>query len=455
MRMADHPPTTEYRFADYQLLPQQRLLLRNGEVVRLGARAFDILLTLIAAPGHIVSKQAVIETVWPALVVEENNLQVQVSSLRKLLGSDAISTIPRYGYRFNLPVEIQGMPQGPYPHAPGNLPRHLPPLIGREPELAELLVRLGRHSLVCVTGPGGVGKSRLVQAAAWRHRQAYPGGAWVVDLASIAAPLDMPGLIARVLGLPAGLSNAARLVAAMPEQAGLLVLDNCEQLLGAVAELASLLLAYAPQWRLLASSQELLRVPEEYCYRLGALRLPLESEPNPHCDGAVSLFVARTQALQPDFCLGDDNLPLVVALCEQLDCLPLALELAAGRMPLLGLHVLLDRLEHERFDILAGGLRTGLQRHHSLQATLAWSYQRLGEAERRMLSRLSVFPGTFNLEMALQVSPLAEPDAVVLDTLAALVDKSLLLAEGHDPPSYRLTRSVRAYAVKYGGSSQA
>ncbi|HEY9104525.1 MAG TPA: winged helix-turn-helix domain-containing protein [Chitinimonas sp.] len=449
--MTTHPQAPEYRFADYLLLPQQRLLLRHGEVVRLGARAFDVLLTLIESPEHMVSKQAVIETVWPAVVVEENNLHVQISSLRKLLGADAIITIPRYGYRFNLPVEVRGMPQGAYPQAPGNLPRHLPPLIGRDLELGELLGHLDRHGLVSVTGQGGMGKSQLAQAAAWHRRQTYPAGTWLVDLASIQAPLDLPGLLARVLGLPSGLSTAARLVAAMPEAEGLLLLDNCEQLSGAVAELASLLLAYAPQWRLLVTSQEPLRVPEEYRYRLGPLRLPPMHVPadqlDGQCDGAVSLFVARAQALQPDFCLSRDNLPLIVKLCEQLDGLPLALELAAGRMPLLGLHGLLDRLEQERFDILGGGLRTGLHRHHSLQASLAWSYQRLGEAERRMLGRLSVFTGTFNLEMALQVSPLAEPAAVVLDTLAALVDKSLLLAEGHDPPSYRLARSVRAYAM--------
>lgn len=445
-----HTQAGEYQFADCRVIPRQRLLLKNGEAIPLGGRALDVLLALLAAPGRILSKSEIIEAVWPSLIVEENNLQVQMSALRKALGAEAITTIPKYGYRFELPVTVGSHAASEAIALPGNLPRQLHALIGRDAELAHVLDHLARRDLVSIVGLGGMGKTRLAHAAAWHRRQSYPGGVWIVDLSDVRSSNAIAYRVAECMGVPIDhhLHVVLDLVEKAPKQATLIVLDSCEHILRQVAEFAATLLAQIPEIRLLATSQELLRMPEEHCYRLGPLHVADEWDAHGmQSDGAIHLFEARAQALLPSFALCEENLPVISRICRQLDGIPLAIELAAGRLPLLGLYGLAEELALERLQILGGGARNGPARHASLMTAIEWNCQRLSKAERALLAQLGAFAGDFTLKMVqtqLNDHRLSTGDA--LEQLASLVDKSLVVAEAGDPPLYRLPRVLRAYA---------
>ena len=312
-----------------------RQVLIDGQPARLGARAFDVLLALVERRERVVTKRELLDLVWPRLVVEENNLQVHVVALRKLLGPQAIATIPGRGYRFVGPIEIQDetlLPPSPqHPNAPaslvshGNLPAP-PPLIGREDDLAQVTALLRDHAVVSIVGAGGIGKTSLgLAVAAALDGDAYPQGRWWVELAAINSGVEIPALIAATLGVPLGDKRAppAALAAALSSQAMLLVLDNVEHLADQVATLVDTLRRAAPAVRVLVTSQELLKCAGEQAYRLGSLSLP---EPDAVLapedavqHGAVALFVERAHALDARFRLGADNLAAVLDICRRLD----------------------------------------------------------------------------------------------------------------------------------------
>ncbi|MFO1329971.1 MAG: winged helix-turn-helix domain-containing protein [Rubrivivax sp.] len=453
-------PPSLYRFEPFRLLPAQRLLLRGDEPVKLGGRAFDVLLALVERRHRTVTKHELMDLVWPGLVVEENNLQVQVAALRKLLGHAALATVPGRGYQFTLPVDRgddAASSEAPVPAplvevAPNNLPPVAPVLLGRDEDLRALLGLLERERLVTLAGPGGIGKSRLALAAAAARLPALPDGAWWVDL----APLTDAGLIADAVALAMGIGlDGARdvprtVLAALRERDALLVLDNAEHLIDGVAAFVDRCRAEAPCLRLLITSQELLRADGEQVLRPEPLTLPADDEPaSIDASGAVRLFVARAQAVDRRFALGPDNRAAVADICRRLDGMPLAIELAASRLPLLGVQGLRDRLD-QRLSVLTAGARTALRRHRTLRATLEWSHQLLSRAEQTVLARLGVFAGGFTLAAAQQVAA-REPDIDgwdVLEHLGALVDKSLVVAEGDALPRYRLLESTRLFALE-------
>jgi predicted ATPase len=302
---------------------------------------------------------------------------------------------------------------------------------------------------VSVVGPAGIGKTRLAQAVAHPLRASYADGVWLVELAPLADPLLVVPTVARVLGHAIAQEEGAltSLLEAMRDQRLLVVLDNCEHLLGAVVELATKIVAGAPGVQLLITSQEPLHLAEEQVDRLSALAVPPTTDAVSALDyGAVELFVARAQGADPRFALTAESVGEVVEVCKHLDGIALAIELAAARVPLLGVHGLRQRLD-ERLKLLAGGTRTALPRHQTLRAALQWSYGLLSAAEQTVFDRLGVFVGTFSLEAAQQVACDEAIDAwVVLDHLATLVDKSLVLVEGAEVPRYRLLESSRAFA---------
>jgi predicted ATPase/DNA-binding winged helix-turn-helix (wHTH) protein len=459
-RTMDEPLT--YRFGNWRLLPGQRLLELDGQPVKLGGRAFDMLLALVEQRHRVLNKHELMDLVWPRLVVEENNLQVQMVALRKLLGHPAIATVPGRGYRFTLPVHVEGDVARPAQSTaataddrrprPSNLPVHRPELIGRGDDLRAVLGLLEQHALVTIAGAAGIGKTRLAQAAAAAQVDAWPDGVWWVDLSALSDPTRIEEAVAQAMtfGTRAGTDAVSALWAALPAQAALLVLDNAEHLLQGVAPFAARVLNDAPRMRLLVTSQEVLRIAGEQVFRPEPLALPDGDDPAVIASSAaVALFVARAQAVSRHFVLDEGNRVAVADICRRLDGIPLAIELAAARAPLLGVEGLRDRLD-QRLHVLIGGQRTSLRRHQTLRAALDWSCQLLSPHEQAVLRRLSVFVGGFTVEAAQQV---AEDDEAidrwdVLEHLGALVDKSLVMVEGEPLPRYRLLESTRLFALE-------
>lgn len=443
-----------YRCGAIEIDATQRQVLIDGAPARIGARAFAVLLALVERRERVVSKQELMDLVWPRLVVEENNLLVHMVALRKILGPQAIATTPGRGYRFALPVEeVNGRADEPASTSaavPGNLPPS-PPLFGRAQDLEAVEALLREHPVVSIVGAAGIGKTRLALAAAVSTNCERAHGRWWVELAPITDGAQIPNTIASALALqlPSGRPPAEALAMALANRRLLLVLDNCEHLADEIAELVESLRARAPDVRLLLTSQELLKCREDQVYRLGALAVPESAKVEDAAEfGAVALFVERAHAVDSRFRLADDNVSVVVDICRRLDGIPLAIELAAARVPLLGVHGLHARL-NQMFDVLSGGARMKLRRHQTLRAALEWSHELLSADEQAVFRRLGVFAGGFALELAQQVVSDERIDRwLVLDLLGRLIDKSLVIAQGEAAPRYRLLETTRAFALE-------
>ena len=433
---------TELHFGSARLQPAQRRLLIGGEPAKLGARAFDVLLALAERRDRIVTKQELFALVWPDVIVEENNLQVQISTLRKLLGPEVIATIPGRGYRFTADVDAAAPPAV----------KAMPPLesasqdslLGRVDELRAIDALLARHRLVSIVGAAGIGKTRIAQAAASMQRECFAGRVHWVELAALSDPTLVVGAIARSLGIEIGERPAlATVCALLRTQSVLLVLDNCEHLLEAVAAAVRAILADTPLVQFLLTSQEALHVADETVYRLAGLSFTDGVD-----SAAVELFAVRAQAADPRFQRSPESDGMMLDICRRLDGMPLAIELAAARVRLLGLEGLHARLD-ERFRVLTGGTRAVPRRHETLRAALQWSHALLSPQEQTVFRRLGVFVGGFTLELAQSVAHDADIDEWgVLDLLGHLVDKSLVAVEGLDRPRYRLLETMRAFALE-------
>lgn len=452
---------TDFRFGRFQLLRVERQLLADGVPVKLGARAFDLLLALVERSGQTVSRRELLDLVWPGRVVEDQNLQVHVVALRKALGPNAIATIPGRGYRFTLPLDAPspsrddgaGLPPHahcPLPPAAAGSSFALPRLYGRAADVDAVCRLVFEHRLVTIAGPGGIGKTRLAQAVAARAKSCCADGVAVVELAALADGDMLPTTVARALGFSASgaQATAVGLAQSLRPLSLLVVLDNCEHLLAATSRLVEALLVHAPNVRLLLTSQEPLRSPDEHVYRLEGLALPAPGARAALDDGAAALLVARARAIEPRFTLSDANVDIVVDICRRLDGIPLALELAAARLPLLGAAGLRDRLD-ERLRLLSAGARTAPPRQQTLRRAFEWSHGLLSAEQKIVFRRLGTFAGSFSLPSAQTVAADERIDAwAVLDHLAALVDKSLVQLLPDDEPRYRLLESTRAFALE-------
>ena len=266
-----------YQFGRFELRPATRQLLVDQQPAMLGARAFDLLLALIERRDQLVTKNELLELVWPGLVVEENNLQVQVSALRKLLGQDAIATVAGRGYRFTLePTQVEAPPPSPARIAKHNLPAQFASFVGRERELDDLRKQVAANRLVTLTGVGGIGKTRLALQLSTIAADAYADGVWFVDLAPISDPRLVVNAIASTLGVreESGRPLIETLHQYIEDRALLLVLDNCEQLLLACAQLARDLLQVGRKLTIVATSREPLHVSGEATFPLATLPTP-------------------------------------------------------------------------------------------------------------------------------------------------------------------------------------
>lgn len=449
-------------FGAFTLLPAERRLLRGGDDVRLGPRTFDVLIALIEKAPLLVSKPELFDRVWSGLVTEDNSLRFQITLLRKALGDDPaggkfISTVQGRGYCFVAEVsrtsrsrrEPATSAYPPLDDGPKtNLPLPMHPIVDRERELAELEDSLLRHRLVTVVGSGGVGKTRLAVELGRRVLPRYPDGVWLVDLAPLSDPELIASAVAAVLNLAGEGATAETLARWIGRRRLLLIFDNCEHLVDAVAGLTEVLLSRAGALTALATSQESLRVAEEQVYALEPLALAPAGAVEIAGFGAITLFVERARRADRRFALSPENAESVAEICRRLDGVPLALEMAAARMPLLGVDGLLSGLAEECLDLLRRDPRRSNGRHRSLRHVAAWSYGLLDATDRKVFCRLAVFRGTFSQSDAVAiVAPLGLDRWEAVDALWRLREKSLIVIEPGAIPRYRLLETLRLHAI--------
>ena len=328
--------------------------------------------------------------------------------------------------------------------SPGNLRAATTSFIGRESEVAELQAVVKAHRLVTLTGVGGVGKTRLAIEVASRLADEYPDGVWFFELAAVTDPAAIPDAVAAALGITQqpGKTVSESVAAALEGRVRLLVIDNCEHVLAAAADLIEAILTQSATVRVVATSREGLGVPDEQVWPVRSLDAAAGID-----SAAVSLFVERAQGIAPSFAMVDgDEAAAVTEICQRLDGIPLAIELAASRMASMTASEMRDRLDH-RFRLLVGS-RRGLERHHTLRHAMAWSYDLLDDTEKTVLDRCSVFAGGFDLQSACAVAGSDDLDEyAILEVLDALVRKSLLIADRSSGRTrFAMLETIRQFA---------
>jgi predicted ATPase/DNA-binding winged helix-turn-helix (wHTH) protein len=448
------PNSERFEFDAFRLDAAEHLLLRDGEPVPLEPKVFETLLVLIRHDRRLVGKEELMQAVWPDSFVEESNLTRNISVLRKALsptggGPQYIETVPKCGYRFVREVRVLRGARAAVDEVPRhNLPDQLTSFVGRDDEISEIERLLSSTRLLTLTGAAGCGKTRLALQVAAASLPRFEDGAWVVELAPLSEANLVTQTVATVLGIREGSTRSLRgsVVEHLQHRHILLVLDNCEHLIGACAELAEALVRGAPHLRILATSREGLGISGETVRYVPPLSLPDTSRslsPEALLEfEAARLFVERATAVDPSFTIDLHNVATIADICHRLDGMPLAIELAAARVNVLSVEQINTRLD-DRFALLTGGSRTSVARQRTLEGTVDWSYDLLSETERRVLCELSVFSGGCSLDAAEEV---CSGDGVergeVLDLLSHLVGKSLVVVENGGRGERRLSIPV-------------
>ena len=447
-------------FGPFLLMPARRALVREGQRVRLGSRALSLLVALVQQAGRIVSNDELMKSVWPNAVVGDNNLRVHIAGLRKALGEGEqgpryIENIPLRGYCFVAPVGLESDRQPsiqmdlPASDGAASLPS-APTLVGREEALTSLCVLIAKNRLVTVVGPGGVGKTSLALVAVSKLGEDFPEGARFVDLASVADGRSVPSALASALQVEAlGKDPLAAIAGHLRARRLLILIDNCEHVVDAAAEVVNMMLRLAPGVRVVATSREPLGTDGEAIQRLAPLALPpagsltfLEAIAYP----AIRLFVDRAAESVSAFELRTGDVRAACDICRRLDGMPLAIELAAARVDTFGVRGLSEILE-DRFAVWMNGPKHALPRHQTLQAVQDWSYLSLPAHQQAMLRYISVFRAEFVTGDVSAIVPVAPSDQVV-GILSDLVLKSLLVADcSTEETRYRLLETTRAYAA--------
>ena len=448
-------------FGPFRLSPKARLLEQDGAPLHIGGRALDILIFLAKRPGEVVDKRDLIKQVWSDVNVDEGSLRFHITALRKALGGGAVGAryvvnVPGRGYCFAAPL-AHAEPSHP-PSVRNVAPvRSLPAppakMLGRIDSIEKISNELSRHRFVTIVGPGGIGKTSVAVSVGHRQVEVLGGQIFFVDFGSLRDAKLVPGSIASTLGLTVGTNDPLPgLLTALRGRSMLLIFDSCEHILDALAPLAERLVRELPDLQILATSRESFRAEGERVFRLFPLECPPERDRLTIAEiltyPAAQLFIERIAASLSEFQLSEDEAPLIAEICRRLDGIPLAIELAAGRVNAYGIAGTASLL-NTRFSLLWRGRRTAIPRHQTLGAALGWSYDLLSAVESAVLRRLSVFVGPFTLEAALAVAcheGLGEAAAV--EVIADLLSKSLITAVSTErSPKYRLLDTTRAYAL--------
>ena len=443
----------------------RRELRARGIPVPLGGRAFEVMTVLVQSASEFVTKDHMMERVWPGAIVGEGTIHVHISAVRKALGPDRglLKTASGRGYRllgswtpqqreaaapvYSSPPRTSGLPP------PNNFPPLITRLIGRAAACQFVRDLVSAYRVVTLTGPGGIGKTSLAIKAVRYLLPDFEDGGWIVELASVSDPGLVPSTVAATLGLKVtGEISAESVARAVGGRHLLLVLDNCEHVIDAAANLAETLTRLCPRTTIVATSREVLRIDGESVYRVPPLDVPAAGQAAPDTImqySAVELFVARTKALNASFSPHAEDLASIAAICRRLDGMPLAIELAAASAAALGIAQVSAGLR-DRFALLTRGRRTALPRQRTLRATLDWSYELLPETERRLLRRLGVFAGGFTVDSAAAVmADTGLEAATVTDCIANLVTKSLIaLDPAPGATRWTLLETIRAYALE-------
>ncbi|SEM18267.1 Predicted ATPase [Bosea lupini] len=434
-------------------------MLRDGAPVRIGGRALDILTMLVGRSGEIVGKKELIDYCWPDTFVHEDNLKVNIASLRRTLASDSgetyIATVAGRGYRFVAPVEVDDDQTLAVQQA-DTKSRTLPSrslTLGRDQEISRIASMLAEARCVSIIGPGGVGKTTVAIAVAHQELPKHADGVYFIDLTCVGDPqYAIAAIAASVSARQRSEDLLSDIIEALHGKSVLLVIDNCEHLLSTIAAIADRLLNKVPTIRILATSREPFRIGSERIYRLPTLDVPatgiVKTAKQALTFASVQLFVARAQE-RGTYVLSDGDAPLVSAICQRLDGIALAIELAASKTATFGVPTLLTMIE-QRFLLLSNDVRAAPLRQQTLLATLDWSYRLLSEDEASLLRFLSVFAGAFRIHDVVAMSKAAGLDTSrTVDALERLTQKSMLSAEYQDGTfSYRLLESTRAYALE-------
>jgi len=456
------PDTGVASFGPFQLSTAARLLARGGVPVHLGGRALSLLIALVGSAGQIIGKKELMARAWPGAIVDEGSLRVHMVAIRKALGDGQsgaryVTNVTSQGYCFVAPVTRMQPPALPDVRAvPSDSANGLPApplrMVGREITVSLIQAELLRRRFVTIAGPGGMGKTTVAAAVAHALLPDFEGAVCFVDLAAVSEDGYVAGTLAATLGL-ADSNAASGIVNFLRDKRMLIVLDSCEHIIGAAAELAERIFREAPQVHILATSREALRVEGEQVQQLLPLACPPDGDAlkaeEAMAYAAVQLFVDRAAVGANRFVLTDADAPAVARICRELDGIALAIELAAGRLDAYGVQGIAAML-NKSIAVLWHGRRTAVPRHQTMSAALEWSHNLLPDVERAVLRRLSVFVGVFPLVAARSVAGLNDTgDAEVVEAIANLVAKSLLTGEaGGKAMSYRMLDSTRVYALR-------
>ncbi|MFP3562797.1 winged helix-turn-helix domain-containing protein [Paraburkholderia sp. SIMBA_030] len=449
----------------FQLDLKMRTLQRNSETVQLGSRAFDILAAVASANGRLVTKDELMKTVWPDTIVEENNIQVHLSALRKVLGPDRdlILTVPGRGYQLRqrpayalldeAGVRASGIRASGI-RASGA--RRLPPpksgLLGRDLAVRQIRATLEQAHVLTLVGAGGIGKTSVAIEAAHHSSADFVEPVCFVDLVALATEEAMLRAIVESCELPVPdpQVNVEQVAATLARQRRLLVFDNAEHVICTVARIVEALVAGNDALRVLVTSREPLRIMPETVFRVEPLDVPPPRSTDAdilRCS-AVNLFLQHANSLQGKVGSDGSEIQLVGEICRRLDGIPLAIELAAARVVALGVEGVYRRLD-DRMAILSGGYRTALPRHQTLRATFDWSFALLDQNARSLFRRLAVFGDAFTFEAMCAVAcDEAYTVANAIGSIGELVAISLISVEFEGPVAkYRLSESTRVYAM--------
>jgi len=459
-------PREIVKFGPYQLWPLERRLWRGDDEVKLVGRAFDILVLLVQNAGNVVARQQLMDFAWSGLIVDDSNLRVQIATLRSTLGDtkdgvEYIKTVPRRGYSFVAPVEREeapsqaslGLPTSSSQNCFPSFPSASRRIIGRANDIAEIVASLHASRFVSVVGAGGMGKTVVAIAVAHATMRDFDNEAIFVDLSVVTSEECVDVAIAAASCLAPRSGDAlADVIAHVGNRRVLMVLDNCEHVIGAASAAAERLFAEAPNLFILTTSREGLRAEGENVYRLEGLACPPD---NPDLDSAqalawpaIQLFMERAAASGHRRPLADDEVPSVVSICRRLDGMALAIELAASRAASHGIIGTSELMNH-RFKLMWQGRRGAVCRHQTMNALLDWSYNSLGTVEQLVLARLSIFVGSIAVRAAEDVVADDRIDPLeVVNALVRLAEKSLISVDGtHGEVRYRLLDMTRTYAA--------